>query len=44
MQTSLAAASQTSAKQHAEFCERQFAADLIRRIRQWKWLGKPEKR
>ena len=34
----------TPQRVHAQFCERQFASDLIRRIRLWKWLGKPEKR
>lgn len=29
---------------HAMFCERRFTSDLIRRIRLWKWFGKPEKR
>ena len=29
---------------HAMFCERSFTSDLIRRIRLWKWFGKPEKR
>ena len=31
-------------KRHADSCERQFASELTRRTRQWKWLGKPEKR
>lgn len=34
----------TPQPEHAEFCELQFARDLIRLVREWKLAGKPEKR
>lgn len=33
-----------SNREHAEFCEQNFARDLLWLIRLWKWAGKPVKR
>lgn len=34
----------SSNREHAEFCEQNFARDLLWLIRLWKWAGKPVKR
>lgn len=34
----------TSKREHASFCEQNFARDLLWLIRLWKWAGKPVKR
>ncbi|WP_302152570.1 hypothetical protein [uncultured Enorma sp.] len=44
MCTDLARLCDTPQRVHAAFCERSFAVDIIRRIRMWKWLGKPQRR
>lgn len=44
MSTELALKRDTPERQHAAFCERRFALELFRLVREWKSTGKPVKR
>lgn len=44
MSTEIVRLCDTPQRVHAAFCERRLACLLARRVRIWKWLGKPVKR